>query len=340
MLESSLILADKDPLPFTTRKAREDDMTPEESGIQVFFVDDNEDFLSTCKILYSKDGRVILTAATSQEAIWLVENLKGPGIGFIDEHLGLDMTGRTLVRYLKKFARHPLRCIGYSADDSQAMQVQMRDAGFDACLSKLSTPDLVESTIRSEVRTISEILNSPKDSMTGLDAKWRFKEEVLKQVERTMRAREHRRGTKSPDLNTAILFLDLDKLGPINKTWGQHVGDQVIMAAAEEIKAEFRRYESIGRLGGDEFGVMIVNTTPKMVETVQMRLVNAIQLREVDKGDGTKLPVRITSGCLMLTSDLVDEDPEVTWKNILDTASLRMSAKKSQIVPLVTEDGE
>lgn len=58
---------------------------------------------------------------------------------------------------------------------------------------------------------------------------------------------------------TAILFLDLDKFKPINDTWGHAVGDLVLKEAAQRIAACLRESDAVGRVGGDEFLVMLRN---------------------------------------------------------------------------------
>ena len=55
----------------------------------------------------------------------------------------------------------------------------------------------------------------------------------------------------------AILFLDLDKFKPINDTWGHAVGDLVLKEAAQRISACLREVDTVGRVGGDEFLVLL-----------------------------------------------------------------------------------
>lgn len=58
-----------------------------------------------------------------------------------------------------------------------------------------------------------------------------------------------------------ILFLiDLDHLKEINDTYGHLEGDKALIATVECIKATFRNTDVIGRIGGDEFAVIAINT--------------------------------------------------------------------------------
>jgi diguanylate cyclase (GGDEF)-like protein len=68
------------------------------------------------------------------------------------------------------------------------------------------------------------------------------------------RARAHvqRYGTQA-----ALMFIDLDGFKAINDRYGHGVGDAVLKAVVRELSAHVRASDIIGRLGGDEFGVLI-----------------------------------------------------------------------------------
>ena len=53
-----------------------------------------------------------------------------------------------------------------------------------------------------------------------------------------------------------MLFLDLDRFKVINDSLGHPVGDELIVAVAERLRASLRRHETIARFGGDEFAIL------------------------------------------------------------------------------------
>ncbi len=57
----------------------------------------------------------------------------------------------------------------------------------------------------------------------------------------------------------ALLFIDLDKFKQINDNYGHNVGDLLIKAVATRIEQQIRVSDSIGRIGGDEFLVLLSN---------------------------------------------------------------------------------
>ncbi len=66
----------------------------------------------------------------------------------------------------------------------------------------------------------------------------------------------------------ALVFMDLDKLKPINDKFGHAEGDHALMAFASQMKNLFRDSDLFARLGGDEFTVLLTNTTKQQAEEV------------------------------------------------------------------------
>ena len=72
----------------------------------------------------------------------------------------------------------------------------------------------------------------------------------------------------------ALMFIDLDRFKPINDRFGHHVGDLLLRAAARRMQECVRESDTVGRIGGDEFVVLL----PTM-EHVQDALLVAEKIR-------------------------------------------------------------
>lgn len=85
------------------------------------------------------------------------------------------------------------------------------------------------------------------DSLTGLLNRRRFREELDAQI-----ALKRRYGGRG-----ALLLLDVDRLKLINDTHGHAVGDAVLRRVGEVLAGRVRATDSVGRLAGDEFAILM-----------------------------------------------------------------------------------
>lgn len=60
-----------------------------------------------------------------------------------------------------------------------------------------------------------------------------------------------------PDSQGALLMLDLDRFKEINDLYGHQAGDSILLLVAGQLRAHFRQSDVIGRIGGDEFMILM-----------------------------------------------------------------------------------
>lgn len=68
---------------------------------------------------------------------------------------------------------------------------------------------------------------------------------------------------KRNDLCIALLFIDLDNFKTVNDSYGHDVGDRVLQLTAHRMEQALRKSDTVARLSGDEFAIMIENITQK-----------------------------------------------------------------------------
>ncbi|CAN5665748.1 bifunctional diguanylate cyclase/phosphodiesterase [soil metagenome] len=92
------------------------------------------------------------------------------------------------------------------------------------------------------------------DALTGLPNRLLLEDRLnraLKRIDRTNKLRVEER--------LAVLFVDLDGFKPINDSFGHAAGDQILRAAAERLTREVRQDDTVARVGGDEFLLLLEN---------------------------------------------------------------------------------
>jgi diguanylate cyclase (GGDEF)-like protein len=58
-----------------------------------------------------------------------------------------------------------------------------------------------------------------------------------------------------------LFFADLDKMKQINDKLGHHEGDKALIEVVTILKRVFRESDILGRMGGDEFAILAIDTT-------------------------------------------------------------------------------
>ncbi len=78
------------------------------------------------------------------------------------------------------------------------------------------------------------------------------------------------------NLPLIVLLLDLDDFKKVNTNYGLLEADQTLVRIGQEIKQHTRMVDTVARWGGDEFGIILQDTTAVEVVAVAMRLLRAI----------------------------------------------------------------
>ena len=93
--------------------------------------------------------------------------------------------------------------------------------------------------------------------------------------------------------NLAVLMIDLDYFKSVNDTFGHREGDQVLKAVVTAMKAALRPADVIGRLGGEEFGVLLPSASDRNAVMVAERVRKRVETN-VTRPD--RRPVTISVG--------------------------------------------
>ena len=100
----------------------------------------------------------------------------------------------------------------------------------------------------------------------------------------------------------SLIILDLDKFKSINDTHGHHVGDVVLREVARFVQGSLRLEDIFSRFGGEEFVVLMRDTSTEQAEQVAERLREGIETLVVES-EGVSISVTISVGISTTTDE-------------------------------------
>jgi diguanylate cyclase (GGDEF)-like protein len=100
----------------------------------------------------------------------------------------------------------------------------------------------------------------------------------------------------------AMLFVDIDGLKRINDSFGHKAGDQALSEVAKALTEGVRKSDCVGRLGGDEFGVLLAHATEASARETAERLAGRIEAVQIHC-DGNPLSLGVAIGVTVIGED-------------------------------------
>jgi len=119
--------------------------------------------------------------------------------------------------------------------------------------------------LRQRVDKLSELVSH--DSLTGLFNYRHFSGTLPAVLERTRRSLQP----------ACLILVDLDHFKKINDTWGHQVGDLALQHAARLMQQQVRIVDTVCRYGGEEFAIILPDTSLRQAVAVAERIRKAIE---------------------------------------------------------------
>jgi len=120
----------------------------------------------------------------------------------------------------------------------------------------------------------------------------------------------------------ALMFVDLDGFKGVNDRYGHGAGDALLKAVARELVGHVRASDVVGRLGGDEFGVLIWHAGEEQA-LAKTRELEALIARVVIIHGKARIEAAASVGMALLVADTTAED-------MIGAADQAMYARKQE----------
>jgi diguanylate cyclase (GGDEF)-like protein len=239
--------------------------THRDSPLSVLIVDDDQ-ILAEAYALTLKNAGIHTIVETNPLAVFGRLTASAPDLILMDMQMP-NTSGMELAKIIRQSRRHlSLPIVFLSGERELGRQLEARRLGGDDFISKPVDPAHLVSLVRMRadrgirLRSIME-----RDSLTGLLNHARFTDRLDHELERCRRS--------GGEVSLALIDIDLFK--DVNDRFGHVIGDRVLRNLAHTLTVGFRRIDIVGRFGGEEFGVLLLDTPPEaawiVVDRVRQR---------------------------------------------------------------------
>jgi diguanylate cyclase (GGDEF)-like protein len=206
--------------------------------------------------------------------------------------------------------------VTFSADPLQAFAApdNLQSAIFVAACAAAIVSTFGFLMLHKE-RADSEALRlATMDPLTGAYNRRTFHEMAERELSRARRAGQP----------LSIIVIDIDHFRPINESYGNRIGDEVLQRIAVLVHAALRKEDMLVRYGGEEFLVMLPDVPGPGAVVVAGRIRKAVEADPLKVGD-YELPVTVSVG----VSARLDEGPE-SIENLLARAEEALALAKQR----------
>lgn len=226
--------------------------------MRVLAAEDNPVFQSMLRTMLTKWGYEAVMARDGTEAWNVLQSADAPRLAILDWMMpGID--GVEVCRRVRSASREPyIYILLLTARTDSEDLVEGMEAGADDYLTKPFNAHELRVRLRAGCRILDlqeQLLHAREalrdqathDGLTKLFNRTAILEVLRNEIARA--EREHQ--------PLSVLMLDLDRFKNINDTYGHLNGDAVLGEAAIRMRGAIRRYDAVGRYGGEEFLVVL-----------------------------------------------------------------------------------
>ncbi|SCA56402.1 putative Diguanylate cyclase [Candidatus Terasakiella magnetica] len=169
----------------------------------------------------------------------------------------------------------------------------VNDLGNPYALIGISTDVTEQKRLENELRTLAST-----DVLTGINNRRFFLELCEKEIERAQRYSK----------KLSLIMLDVDHFKRINDTYGHAVGDEAIRAMTGLCRKCLRNTDIMGRIGGEEFAILLPETDKKGAIHIAERIRQSTQDYAFDIGEEN--PVSFTASFGLTSLEDGDKTPD------------------------------
>jgi diguanylate cyclase (GGDEF)-like protein len=299
---------------------------PIENNLRILIADDD---LSTRILLtgiLKKWGYDPLAVSDGRTTWEEMQRADSPRLVILDWEMP-EMDGLEVIRRARaNFSEQPLYIILLTGRDEKGAVLAGLETGANDYIHKPFVQEELYARIRVGQRTVelqSRLIEAKQillhqathDALTGIMSRRAILDQLTRELQRARRG-----GYCNLEGRVSIGFFDVDHFKQINDHYGHQIGDEVLCGVVKILNERLRAYDSLGRMGGDEFLIIAPDVTEESSRALYERLISAIAGYTVATPAG-KVPVTVSMG--VCTADLDSSEDR-----LLSTADAAMYQAK------------
>ncbi len=255
---------------------------------RILIVDDSQTNIDFCKKILAKNGYITDSCDSAEKAIEYLEK-NSPDLILLDIIMpGIDgFEFCELLKNMPNMADTPVIFLS-AMDDEESIIKGFKCGGVDFITKPFRTQEMLARTkTHIDLKKTKEqlLIMATTDALTGLNNRRFFMERLSIEFERIKRYQS---------LYT-IFMIDLDLFKRINDTFGHSTGDTVLKQISKILQKELRCTDIIGRVGGEEFAIILPKTGLSQGLEIAERLRKAVELLPLEVNED-KIRVTISLG--------------------------------------------
>ena len=267
----------------------------------ILVVDDSLVFRKQMQNMLENMFFKVITVAHGEEALGILQTHTNISLALIDYHMPV-MNGLELTQEIrKKYTKNDMTIITISSNSDDEITALFLKNGANDYITKPFSKEEFSCRINNSIEALENIHiitnHAHRDYLTGLYNRRYFYQHMS----------EYFSSALQKDEPFAIAMLDIDNFKKINDTYGHDEGDKVIVALADILRSSVDLLDIVARFGGEEFCVVLKNTTQTQAIALLEQIRKAVEQHTVLSAQKEKIHFSISMGVSFEHEDGLDE---------------------------------
>jgi len=235
------------------------------NNFTLLYVEDDPEMQEHIRLIFQDDVKTFYLASNADEGLQIFKK-KNPDIILTDINMsGLD--GLSMAQEIKKIDKYKPIIVMSAFDDKKTL-LRAINIGIDYFSPKPIDIEILRdklNLIAHNLQNKIDVENARKKEIEDLYnlAHYDTLTKVLNRFLFDVRLDQAISKAKRNNSVVTLFFIDLDNFKAINDTYGHSTGDQILQSASNNIKKVIRVEDTLARIGGDEFAIIVEDTMDK-----------------------------------------------------------------------------